>query len=143
MKKHRIHKTYSVDSDICERWEELMFSQGKSFSECIEDSMRQDIESYEENKNSACQAVRLSERSFSRLPVHEEFNQFEKDHITPILDKETLITEEEGRQVRLLGSMLERAAANIKNKLKLNRIVIFPDMPKHNNRQKRREKGGV
>lgn len=100
-----------------------MSSEDKSFSECIEDDMRQDIEAHEGKQQSI---VRPSE------PLPNAWQRFEKEYITPILDKETEIPEEEGRQVRLLSSMLERAAAKIKNKLRLNRIVVFAEVSERN-----------
>lgn len=55
MKKRKEHKTFSLDADTYERWEKLMRSteEDKTLSECIEDSMRQDIEAREGKQDSA------------------------------------------------------------------------------------------
>ena len=71
---------------------------------------------------------------------HEKgsFKQFVEDRVTPIFNKETEITEEEGRQVRSLLKTMEMAANKIKLSLKLSGSLMFREIPKYDRLEKER-----
>jgi hypothetical protein len=125
MKKRKEHKTFSLDADTYERWEKLMRSrEDKTLSECIEDRMRQDIEVYDDDggkQSSAPSAI----VSVADEPLPHIWQRLKKDYITPVLEKETQITELEAQAMRLLSGEFERESARIKHVLKNNRIVVF------------------
>lgn len=93
-----------------------MSAEDKPFSQCIEDSMRQDIELREGKQDSAPSIIITDEP----LP-----NTWQQVYITPVLEKETQITELEAQAMCLLADEFERESARIKHTLKNNRIVVF------------------
>lgn len=134
MKKRRGNKTYSIDLDLCEKWEKLMSAtEDKPFSQCIEDCMRQDIEAREGN---------AKEASSSSLPEPlPQIWQRLKNGYTPVLDKGTQITELEAQAMRLFSCEFEREAARIKHVLRNNRIVVFPEISEFHPLEIDRNKG--
>ncbi len=131
-KKYKIHKTFSIDSIVCEKWEGVISSQDKNFSETIEEHMIQDIESLGSGSG-----VAVKTESAPKV-LDEEFKQFVEDRVTPIFSKETEITEEEGRQVRSLLKTMEMAANKIKLSLKLSGSLMFQEIPKYDRLEKER-----
>jgi hypothetical protein len=98
-----------------------MTSQGKNFSEGIEEYMRQ----YGDNQTQEQQEQPKQLPQKPLTPLDEEFEQFAKERINPVLDKQSQITIEEGRQLNAVSRELERVNNNIKCGLKRGRIVVF------------------
>jgi hypothetical protein len=136
-KKFKVHKTYSIDSEVCERWERVISSQEKDFSETIEEHMSQDIDTFENKR-----LVRsTTEQQRQLIPIDEEFKQFVKDRVTPLFDKETEMLAVEYSQLRSLQKIMEGQVDKIKLGLKLVDSPLFREILKHDKLEQERLQG--
>lgn len=126
-----MHKTYSVDNEICGRWEEFVKSQGKNYSELLEEYMRREIDNYEcrLTENSATASTISLSIAASTIPTPSASGEFEQtinQRIEPLLNKDnTQLTVEDKGMLDTILISAKKLVGKVETKLSLLRIVRF------------------
>jgi hypothetical protein len=134
-KKYPIHKHYSLDNEVCEQWEGLVKSQGKSYSEKIEEYMSKEVDRLNENSAIAFGAAALS----TTLTPNEEFEQTISGRIEPLLTKDnSQITIEDKSILDSILISTKKLVGTIETKFNRLRVVNFSKIAEYDRLEKTR-----